>query len=505
MNDLAVSFMELFKGLDRAYGTFKITGRDDNGKLKGEAMIVREMITELLWSNHLDGKQSLGVTPINDTNMCRWGCLDIDVYNLNIVALCAKIVAAGLPLLPCRSKSGGCHLFIFLREEVPAAILQPKLRAIAAFLGYAGCEIFPKQTEILSERGDIGSWLNMPYFDCDKTVRYGLDEKGEAMTPDQFIMRADTLRLTAQGLQDFEVPTAKAELFKDGPPCLQHLAAQGVQPGMRNTYLFAAAKYFKERDGDNWKTSLDNHNSTLSSPLPAQELIAMIKSRGNKDYYYQCKAEPLKSCCNAQVCRLRKYGVGGGNDVIISSIRKYPVDPCLWFISLEDGTTLECTTDEMMMPTLFAKKCVEAVNKVPKSVKSETWRSQLNEVLENVTVIDVPKEATSKGQFIELLERFCTGRVSANTEDEIPLGKPYTTEGRTYFRLSGLLDYLTRQKFTALRSNQVLALLKEHKDLDCKHHGKKFKTNYVNYWSVLSFSYQDGPLDIKPEARQDAY
>jgi hypothetical protein len=28
-------------------------------------------------------------------------------------------------------------------------------------LGYEGCEIFPKQTEILVERGDTGNFLNL--------------------------------------------------------------------------------------------------------------------------------------------------------------------------------------------------------------------------------------------------------------------------------------------------------------------------------------------------------
>ena len=40
--------------------------------------------------------------------------------------------------------------------------MKSKLKAMAEALGYGGSEIFPKQTEILVERGDTGNFLNLP-------------------------------------------------------------------------------------------------------------------------------------------------------------------------------------------------------------------------------------------------------------------------------------------------------------------------------------------------------
>jgi hypothetical protein len=40
--------------------------------------------------------------------------------------------------------------------------MQSKLKEMAIILGYEGSEIFPKQTEILVERGDTGNFLNYP-------------------------------------------------------------------------------------------------------------------------------------------------------------------------------------------------------------------------------------------------------------------------------------------------------------------------------------------------------
>jgi hypothetical protein len=36
--------------------------------------------------------------------------------------------------------------------------MQGTLKKMAKILGYEGCEIFPKQTEILVERGDTGNF-----------------------------------------------------------------------------------------------------------------------------------------------------------------------------------------------------------------------------------------------------------------------------------------------------------------------------------------------------------
>ena len=62
-----------------------------------------------------------------------------------------------------RSKSGGAHVFIFVKEFVSAKLMRIKLKAIAELLGYHSSEIFPKQDEVLVKEGHLGSFLNLPY------------------------------------------------------------------------------------------------------------------------------------------------------------------------------------------------------------------------------------------------------------------------------------------------------------------------------------------------------
>ena len=133
------------------------------GKAEGKAFIKRQSITDDLWNEHLDGKDpALGVIPINEENMCKWGCIDVDEYNLDHLVIMRNIKGMGFPLVTFRSKSGGAHLFLFAKDFIPASLMQSKLKQMSIMLGYEGSEIFPKQTEILVDRGDTGNFLNLP-------------------------------------------------------------------------------------------------------------------------------------------------------------------------------------------------------------------------------------------------------------------------------------------------------------------------------------------------------
>ena len=58
-------------------------------------------------------------------------------------------------------------VYFFFKDALKAEFVQSKLTELAASLGHAEGEIFPKQTTILVDRGDTGNGLNMPYFKGD--------------------------------------------------------------------------------------------------------------------------------------------------------------------------------------------------------------------------------------------------------------------------------------------------------------------------------------------------
>ena len=167
-------FKHIFTGLERAHGVTKVGESNGNGtKVKGKSFVKREPVTDLLWQQHLEGTESLGVIPINDDNNCKWGCIDIDTYPLDHKKIVRKIRELELPVVMCRSKSGGAHVFLFTKEPVQAKLMRDKLQEWAGELGYTNCEIFPKQIEIQADRGDTGNFLNLPYHGGDDSMRHG--------------------------------------------------------------------------------------------------------------------------------------------------------------------------------------------------------------------------------------------------------------------------------------------------------------------------------------------
>ena len=136
--DKVEKFKSIFRGLDRAYGQYKSDGSTADGKVGGKAFIIKEPVTDKLWTDHLEKKDpSLGIIPIRDDSTCSWGCIDVDTYPLDYKKIIAHIRELKLPLVMCRSKSGGAHIFIFLKEPVQASLVRDKLTEWSAEMGYA--------------------------------------------------------------------------------------------------------------------------------------------------------------------------------------------------------------------------------------------------------------------------------------------------------------------------------------------------------------------------------
>ena len=179
--------MAVFEGSSTAHGQTTIGNVRKNGKTDARSFIVKEPLTLELVQEHLSGSKGIGSIPITHENKCKFGVLDIDTYPIDHVAIAKKCKTMKLPFVVCRSKSGGAHLFLFLKQYYPAVDVRDYLGEMAAALGHSTCEIFPKQDQILVDRGDVGNFINLPYFDADNSLRYAVDDKGKELTLESFL------------------------------------------------------------------------------------------------------------------------------------------------------------------------------------------------------------------------------------------------------------------------------------------------------------------------------
>ena len=501
-------FKTIFSGLDIAYGTYRIERPKDNGKQAGKAVVVRQPPVDSLWSDHLKGVEpSLGIIPIRADNSCIWGCIDIDQYPLDYKGLVEKVAALKLPLVVCRSKSGGAHVFLFTSEPIPAREMQSYLKSASALLGESGREIFPKQAEIFVERGDTGNFLNLPYFAGNNGTRYAIKSDGSAATLEEFYALYDA-NVQTPPVTVPEPPKRAEQPIKDGPPCLQALCAQGFPEGTRNNGLFAIGVYLKKAYPVGWEDKLMEYNQRFfGPPLGLQEIQIITKQSAKKSYRYKCKDAPLNSFCNAGLCRTRKHGIGGeGPDAPqMSGLSKYASEPPLWFLDI-DGRRIELDTDSLFNQAMFQKSCVERLNVLPPTLRKQDWEGLLNTLLKEMVETEHIQEASTDtsvtGRFLDLLEEFCTHLQQAMDRDEILLGRPWTSEdeAKTYFRMKDLEGHLKRSNFTGLSAPKMAQRLR---DRDGEPISLLLKGRTVRCWRIPRFTGQDAPFE-SPQAKKES-
>ena len=145
----------------------------------------------------------------------------------------------------CRSKSGGAHIFFFFKEWFSAGQFRDKAAEIAAMLGHGKCEIFPKQEQVLVERGDVGNFINLPYFHAEQTLRPAVLPDGDGATLEQFLDMVDEISVDPNEFMKLPVG-GEVNLYPDYIPCVRAKLMIGVGEGERNKFAFPARYLLKE-------------------------------------------------------------------------------------------------------------------------------------------------------------------------------------------------------------------------------------------------------------------
>lgn len=501
-------FHALFEGFRQAYGVYSIKSKTEpsaKGKVKGAAASLIGEVTQELWSKHLNGEQGLGIIPINESNLCRFGAIDVDDYSKDPASLQMKVQQLELPLVVCRTKSGGAHLYCFTTDFVPAALMKERLSSFASILGVGSSEIYPKQSELLVDRGDAGSWINMPYFGGEDTERYAYGFNGIPIkTIEEFLKYAGRQMVDPETLSSFSVDI-KEPLGPDAPPCLNCLCAGGFPEGTRNNGLMMLGVFAILRNKDSWERDLDEFNSKfMDPPLGAQEVLGVVKSLKKKEYHYMCKQQPMASYCNRGKCRTIKYGIGPSTGMpAMGTLTKFATSPPIWFVDIESGGRLELTTEDLQQPLRFQKACMEQLDIMPPVLKRDTWSELVANMLERVNIVHVAYEATPEGLFQEYLAEFLNVKHNPKnvSRDVLLLGQIWIHEDHYYFRVKDLIDFLTTKRFLEFKQNKIVSLLR---DMKAQHHFFNITGRGINCYALpIKGHKQSAPFSVPTQNGTD--
>ena len=499
---LPEDFFRIFPGLNRAYGQFFITERK-GPKLDGYGKTVRESYEAKLWKEHLDGKTGLGVIPIDENNQCKWACLDVDDYSVDIEKISKQFVKKNL--IVCRSKSGGAHIFIFTKKPVSASSMINKLKDIVKRFGFVKYDLRPQQTQLLNKE-DVGSWLNMPYFGGEQSDRYALYD-GEVLTPDLFVKWVDKFAVDSLDEIDLgfiEKLNKSNEILPGGPPCLQELLSQGpLGEGGRNNGLFNIGVYLRKRFPDEWQEKLEEYNDEhLDPPLKPREFTSVLNSLDKKTYNYKCKDSPINSVCNKTKCLTCEFGINDeGTMPILNSITKILTNPPQYFLTLSEKKVGPLSSKQVYSFIDFKQVVFENLDMLLPKINDRLWTETVNDLMSRVISVEAPKDSSNEGRLLELLERFCTGSTSSTELEDLLRSKAVIQDAVTEFRINDFMEFLDRHRFKEFKLHEITAYLK---NLGATHSGKKIKGKFTNTWSVPNFQMQTEDFK-QPNISKEAY
>jgi hypothetical protein len=505
--DLAGRLYALFPSNQRSSGRFDPKTGKMHTKYRGP--VVED------YMKHLRGELGVGAVPILDDDTCQWAALDIDNHDqeedIPIAPIAAKIDELKLPLVACRSKSGGVHTYMFMSKPQPVVKVRALLSKWSEQLGYGGCEIFPKQAKLAPQRDgkkQMGNWINLPYLGPDETTLRWAFKGGKKLGVEQFMALADKVKLGDDDLTAYFMSD-----HSEAPPCVQKMYAKGVASGNRNEALYSFVVYLKSSDPDGYERRAFDANATVfNKPLARAEAARTIASASRPGYRYRCHEEPNRSLCDRDVCVKRKFGINKNEHQLLiaiggmpnfTEVRKYITEPIRWEMVIDGIKVSNISTDDLLNFKRVRELIAERLTKVVPLIKNVEWERILQPLMESAVVIEAPDDASITGiiraRLIEFASKTELNQQDTLPKDRIPLlrGLPVVVrqdgEPCVVFRAQDFISYLKRNRNEELKGTNLWFAVRE---LGVGHTKVRAGDHSLNVWYV--------PISEIKKGRQDA-
>lgn len=387
-------FHELFAGRDDVYGQWTPPSTDvtsERGKVGGDYSFPTAPVTKELYQQHLMGTKSLGIVPLMKNHTVNFFAIDIDQYKDDRLhqEVAHRVEMLGLPLMLCRSKSGGIHLYCFLSSPLSAKIARAAAQEMLSALS------LPESTEIFphSDRSEGHSkFINLPYF--GNTRRYMGRDGSTPHSVREFLKVANDLLVDpvefdpSQRNQQHEEPDTDDE-WSIAPPCIQRMVAEGVDEGGRDNALMQFSMFFDRAYPDEAAERLfDANQQFLNPPLPASAVST--KARNAKRYQgkYLCKAAPMCDLCDSEACKKLEHGIGSDDAVLFDSDSNFVIDSILiiegddpLYICHVFGKELRLKAEQLINFSQFKLAFVRRFNMIPTQYSTKQWTEIVNTLL----------------------------------------------------------------------------------------------------------------------------
>jgi len=500
-------YIQIFDGYKGAYGVADWTNvKIDpvSGKKKPDYRWNFEPFTDQIFIDHLNGTKSVGIQPTNENSEVKFGIIDVDPDKIPGCSykdydkkfFIDKIQEFKLPLIPIESKSGGLHLFIFMKEFVSAALLVSFLsNLLPLFKLKPDCEIFPKQTQLTknNETGELrpGQFVNLPYY--KRTERRALNLDGTPFTFEQFIEVVEANLVGVKNLDaitegiDKQIYEEADEDFREGPPCLAHLSKIMKDPKFdgRDRFMYNYHVFVKLKYPDTWKQKVKNapvkyfeehHANAWDDKL----LNAKVRSWTRSEKGFTCTQSPISDHCKKGICVKKKFGVLAGSKGAypeLINLKKIALEPEPEFefdVIKSDGFTtatvhcksVEHVNDQRKRRNAIAKDAgfVPPIIKSDQAVLDVLWKTQ--------TIVSPPIGTTPKEKLHDVLHAKING-AKAQQDASFKTGTVLIQDGYAFFKFNKFYDKLKAKDWKYSEDKTGTMMMKTYKDCEIEFLGEK--------------------------------
>jgi TOTE conflict system primase-like protein len=473
-SDQAGRLYRLFRSNQRSVGRFD----PKTGKVRTDyrGPTVQDFL------EHLETRTGVGCVPIQDDNFCWWAAIDIDNHgqeeDVPIAPIDAKVKELKIPVIPCRSKSGGVHVYLFLEKAQPAARIRNIMAKWAGVLGYGGSEIFPKQSILRSNtdgRQQMGNWINLPYLGADATNRYAYRD-GKKLKLDEFLTYAEKNRATEADLN-----TASIAGHENAPPCVQKMMMLGVDTGHRNEAMYQTVIYLKKAYPEAFEAQAVALNAVIfAKPLARSELMRTIGSASRPSYSFRCGEEPAHSLCDRDLCVTRKFGINRNEFDLLNTqatlpefteLTKYLSEPVRWEMKIGGKLVTNVSTQALLDWKIMREFIAERLTRVVPKIKDVEWERILTPIMANARIVEAPDDASVAGTIRERLREFASkADLTSKGEDTderrallrgLPCVQVMDGERMVVWRAQDFVNYLKRTKSEELKGVNLWFAIKD--------------------------------------------
>lgn len=412
---------------------------------------------ELERSSKWEALYDIGLSPfLEDGKHVRWGVIDIDEYGVYTEQdLQSRLDLWGIPLTINRSKSGGFQLILTCSQPMKARDMRNTLTKISIWIGInpggelPSIEILPKQSSI---------------------------KVGEETGTEMILPKADLMAAVVSNTRDTDQWNAIMSEgdFQDAAPCIFPVMRghEREDASYRNETLYQMCIVFRYKFPKDWQDKVREANQTIfKEPMEEKEVEALIKQQERGAPYFKCKSAPFDKYCNRKLCVKRDFGIkvkegGPLGQIETDGIVVMLTEPRTWFVSVIDSKgeshRLKMTSEEMWDVNRFSKRYFDTVLEVPDLPSQKKWRQELNKLVKEAKIMEVPPNMTEAGKLSEQVSAYLASTPSSSKPEAIMQNKVYVKLGESmtaYFNLSHFHNYLEQMRLRKCSLGELVGLM----------------------------------------------